>query len=100
MTQLEIAQQLRKQIADNWPFVKEILALHENNTEGQFNEHIKDRVNKLLSNEVFYQEVSFNNVDITITLLENYGSKFNPINSMPIYQVLFATEEKPLGNYY
>lgn len=113
MTQLEIAQQLRKQIANNWPFVKEILELNECNKNNQFDSIIKDRIERLLPREVFYKKAEtieysqyfeyWVNSLIEFYLLKNpdmYVPDSAELNSMPIYQVLFATEEKPLGNYY
>lgn len=89
MTQLEIAQILREQIKQEWPFVSTILALYENNTEGQFSERIQAMVNKLLPDEVYY--------DSFRTELINNKSTLDFIKSLPIQVVLFATEDNPLG---
>jgi hypothetical protein len=95
MEKLEIIQQLREQIKEQWFYVATILALYDNNYDKKY---IKDEIDRLLPKEVFYQDVSFNNIDLTPVLLEKYGANILPIQSIPIYQVLFATKENPLGN--
>jgi hypothetical protein len=101
MTQLQIAEKLREQIKEQWPFVSTILALHENinNDDGKFNERIQGMIDKLMPYEVFYQEVSYNNIDLEPKLLGNsYGTyAFREIKSLPINQVLFSSESNPLG---
>lgn len=98
MANLEIAEKLREQIREQWPYVSTILALYTsiNNDDGKFNERIKDMLDRVMPYEVFYQEVSYNNIDLNPIILYNtYSSK--EIKSLPINVVLFATEDNPLG---
>ena len=105
MTQLEIALKLREQIKEQWPFVSTILALYANNTNGQFTERIQDMVDRLLPKEVYFVVLNtflINNFPVLvgtknkdgIFLLEECG--INNIESLPINQVLFASEDNPL----
>ena len=95
MTQLEIALKLREQIKEQWPFVSTILALHENNTDGKFTERIQDIVDRLLPNEVYYV---FDG--ITIELIGPFDSDIGieVIESLPINQVLFSSEDNMFGH--
>ena len=113
MTQLEIALKLREQIKEQWPFVSTILVLYENNTGEQFTERIQDMVDRLLPKEVFYQIAqSYLNSSTNLykavlvgkelinhpDALFEYRIPYNQeIKSLPINQVLFASEDNPLG---
>jgi hypothetical protein len=94
MTTLEIAEKLREQIKAEWPYVSTILALYANNTNGQFTERIQDMLDRLLPNEVYYV---FDG--ITIELIGPFDSDIGieVIESLPINQVLFSSEDNPLG---
>lgn len=108
MTQLEIAEKLREQIKEQWPYVSTILALYENNTKGQFSTRINIMVDKLLPDEVFYSSSlifgyaeSIKKSDYPVILGNN--SKFytldknGEIKSLPINIVLFGSKDNLLG---
>lgn len=99
MTQLEIALKLREQIKEQWPYVSTILALYENNTEGQFSERIQTMVDKLLPDEVYYGECWVNkgaNIK-SVTIELSYIITGSYITSLPINIVLFGSEDNPNG---
>ena len=102
MNNLEIAQQLREQIKEHWPYVSTILALYESNKGMIFTDRIQRMIDRLLPDAVFYI------LDDTWTGLDNpmlfdtcYKSGWRPsateIKSLPINIVLFASETNPLG---
>lgn len=103
MTQLEIALKLREQIKEQWPFVSTILALYENNINGQFTERIQYMVDRLLPKEVYYiHDDKWFRADMPLTIesmlkkgLHSYDD--SNILSLPINQVLFASEDNLLG---
>jgi hypothetical protein len=111
MTQLEIALKLREQIKEQWPFVSTILALYENNINGQFTERIQDMVDRLLPKEVFYYTEceKWGYCESHSTVKDKYlivGTKYikecfvednTLIESLPINQVLFASVDNPKG---
>lgn len=100
MTNLEIASQLREQIKEQWPYVSTILALYANNSDSKFTDRIQKMVDKLLPDEVFYQMLV--NWQITpkslapVCVINDVASGFE-IKSLPINQVLFSSEDNPLG---
>lgn len=105
MTQLEIAQILREQIKQEWPYVSTILALHENNASNRFGQRIKSMVSKLLPEEVFYQMAQHEVTSLVTPVLieiniapEHYFiSQITIIESLPINIVLFGSKDNPLG---
>lgn len=114
MTNLEIALKLREQIKEQWPFVSTILTLYENNkpeitaedfqvafgsykSKGIFTEHIQDMVDRLLPKEVYFYQISFNNIDLQPILIGGKLESNGNIYSLPINQVLFSSENNPLG---
>ena len=116
MTNLEIAGKLREQIKVEWPYVFTILALHTsiNNDDGKFNERIQSMVNKLLPDEVFYHPkgkrlgnrhvplgtiIDDMPIIVGIKSTEEYGyfNSEESILSLPTNQVLFSSEDNPLG---
>ena len=112
MSNLEIAIKLREQIKEQWPYVSTILALYVNNTEGQFTERIQDMIDRLLPREVFYQKARcFVDQETTLRKVVLFGKEVSkpndiikyhiaysePICSLPINQVLFSSEDNPLG---
>lgn len=113
MTTLEIAEKLREQIKEQWPYVSTILALYANNKDGIFTERIQSMVDKLLPDEVFYRIAqSYLNSSITLykpvlvgnelvnhpDALFEYRIPYNQeIKSLPINIVLFGSEDNPLG---
>lgn len=97
MTNLEIAEKLREQIKVEWPYVSTILALYANNTNRGFSNEISDMVDRLLPKVVYYQNVSFNNIDITPLLTKTTIFDILPIEWLPINIVLFGSEDNPLG---
>lgn len=104
MTQLQIAEKLREQIKEQWPYVSTILALYENNTEGQFSERIQAMVDKLLPDEVFYicdDKWFRKDMPLTIESILKRGldskDDSNRIQSLPINIVLFGSKDNPLG---
>lgn len=99
MTQLQIAEKLREQIKEQWPYVSTILVLYENNIDGIFTDRIQSMVDKLLPGEVFYQMNSIYKafeMFLLPQLIKNDGN-INPILSLPINIVLFGSEDNPLG---
>jgi hypothetical protein len=113
MTQLQIAEKLREQIKEQWPYVSTILALYANNTDGRFTERIQDMVDRLLPREVFYQKARcFVDQETTLRKVVLFGKEVNnsndivkyhiayaePILSLPINQVLFASEDNMFGH--
>jgi hypothetical protein len=114
MIQLEIALKLREQIKEQWPFVSTILALHENNKGHIFTDRIQRMIDRLLPDAVFYhpegqrlsnRRDSLNMVIERIPIIvgikstDKYGYRVSVegISSLPINQVLFASEDNPLG---
>lgn len=97
MTNLQIAEKLREQIKAEWPYVSTILALYANNKDGIFTERIQDMVSKLLFDEVFYIELDWHKdkyVLLDVVKIQNFNAE---IKSLPINQVLFSSEDNPLG---
>jgi hypothetical protein len=101
MTQLQIAEKLREQIKAEWPYVSTILALYANNTDGKFTERIQDMVDRLLPKEVFYyNQYEFKMAKVysyvllgIVDLVDEYT-----IESLPINQVLFSSEDNMFGH--
>lgn len=96
MTNLEIALKLREQIKEQWPFVSTILALYENNTNNQFTDRIQDMIDRLIPTNVYYYDISFNNIDLEPVLVGGALSSGN-IQWLSINIVLFGSEDNPLG---
>jgi hypothetical protein len=99
MTNLEIAEKLREQISQQWPYVSTILALWENNKDGVFTERVQSMVSKLLPDEVFYYNAYHHKLArvYNFKLLDDKLGMEIPILSLPINVVLFATKDNPLG---
>jgi hypothetical protein len=100
MTQLQIAEKLREQIKEQWPYVSTILALYANNTDGKFTERIQDMVDRLLPREVFYcniYEFKLAKVYYYRVFTDDIKEKFT-IESLPINQVLFSSEDNMFGH--
>ena len=95
MNNLEIAEKLREQIKEQWPYVSTILALYENNKDGIFTERVQSMVSKLLPDEVFYLFDGKSEIELIDPWDSNVGIEV--IDSLPINVVLFATEDNPLG---
>ena len=100
MTQLQIAEKLREQIKEQWPYVSTILALYENNKDGIFTERIQDMTDRLLPDEVFY----YNEYEFKLAKVYNYKlvsvsmDKEHTIYWLPINQVLFSSEDNMFGH--
>jgi hypothetical protein len=103
MTNLQIAEKLREQIKAEWPYVSTILALYENNKDGKFTERIQDMVDRLMPREVYYihdDKWFRKNMPLTIESMLKEGLHSHDdsnILSLPINQVLFSSEDNPLG---
>jgi hypothetical protein len=97
MTNLQIAEDLRDQIAEKWAYTHEILDLYEYNKDGRFTERIQSMIDRLLPTEVYYIIVT-NKFEEAI-LLSNIEQivEVSEIKSLPINQVLFSSEDNPLG---
>jgi hypothetical protein len=104
MTQLQIAEKLREQIKEQWPYVSTILALYANNTNGIFTERIQDMIDRLLPREVFYiydNKWFRKNMPLTIESMLKVGLHSHDdsnILALPINQVLFSSEDNMFGH--
>jgi len=94
MKNLQIAEKLREQIKAQWPYVSTILALYANNSDGRFTERIQDMIDRLLPNEVYFV-TDGENVQLVSTFDSDIGIEI--IEWLPINQVLFSSEDNPLG---
>ena len=108
MNNLEIAEKLKEQIREQWPYVSTILSLHEHNSKGLFTEMIRKKVAKVLPDEVFYQMAqSTGSKNYESPWLLKYIYEYEDadlympssqiIESLPINIVLFGSEDNPLG---
>jgi hypothetical protein len=100
MTQLQIAEKLREQIKEQWPYVSTILALYVNNTDGKFTERIQDMIDRLMPREVFYYNDYHHKLAkvYKFKLLDETINIEIPILSLPINQVLFSSEDNMFGH--
>jgi hypothetical protein len=109
MSNLEIAIKLREQIKEQWPYVSTILVLYANNTDGRFTERIQDMIDRLMPREAYYYSHCYYTdallktttiVDYNIIEIDSLGTDYvttGEIKSLPINQVLFSSEDNPLG---
>lgn len=104
MTNLEIAENLREQLQEQWPCASTMLKLYANNEDGVFTDRLINMVDRLLPSEVFYQMAEHEIVSKKIPVIlgtqtpkEYFVSSTAPIESLPINMVLFASADNLTG---